>query len=154
MSTRFTVSVTAEEEGGPSFSATVVLCGGEVAVTSLSVRLGTNSELPPGELVTGELAALLSEVTASLTPTASSGKAAPALPSPPKNEPAPPPRRASGNTPQRANADGPPADLAKVYWRLRTIAKVAAHYKVEKHIARKWINQLSNRTQSFPNGKR
>lgn len=154
MSGQFTLSVMSDEEGGPAFKATVVLRGEELVITALSVRPGVDGELIPTRLVNEELAKLLAKVATTLKPGTLADTAEAAISAPAKNEAVPGSRLSTTKTPRRPRAGGPPSDLATIYWRLGTITKVANHYEVDKHIARKWINQLSNRTQSFSNGRR
>lgn len=37
---------------------------------------------------------------------------------------------------------GVPPDLARVYWAMGSIAKVAKHYDVPRHIAKDWVSEL------------
>lgn len=49
-------------------------------------------------------------------------------------------RRSS--TKKATPAHGAPADLAKMYWRLGSTAKVATHYNVPHAVARDWVQDL------------
>jgi hypothetical protein len=54
-------------------------------------------------------------------------------------------RTRRGDTPPRktkAQREDMPSDLAVVYWREGTIAKVADHYSVPRYIAQRWIKLL------------
>jgi hypothetical protein len=57
-------------------------------------------------------------------------------------------RTSRGNAPStkaKKPWEDTPSDLAVVYWREGTIAKVADHYSVPRHIAQRWIKLLRQR---------
>jgi len=155
MSASYSVSVRSDDGSEPGFSADLVVHEGMVSVTALSVFPGTGGHRLPLHLVGAELSELLSAMMTALAmpDVPSSSDAAASSMSSSRAAPSRSAKAPSRRAVNRSTGSSAPSDLAKVYWKLGTLAKVASHYSVDKHTARKWINQLGNRTQKLSNRK-
>lgn len=46
-----------------------------------------------------------------------------------------------------------PPDFARVYWRLGSIARVAKHYDISRHVAKDWIRELQEQNTTATVGR-
>lgn len=137
----YTISIRPHDDSGPALTAVVSMSDGRQVVRELTVFPGANGAVAPEVAVGTELSALLGAMAVALT----SGALGSCPEPPPKVEKVQrrrPPELAVKPAKSLPRSDVLPKDIGPTYWRLGTIAKVASHYGVDKHTARKWISQL------------
>jgi hypothetical protein len=152
----YVLSLTPTGPDGPTVVAHLEIDGGRVRVVELTVRPGSAGTSLPGEVadldfrLLAEQAAVMSTGGMPLAPAprpgdgrqqppdgASRGKAVESPPARPVNS-----RRRRAPEGSGSAVKGVPSDLAKVYWKLGSLAKVAAHYDVPRQIAQGWVKSL------------
>jgi hypothetical protein len=149
---RFTITVNPDDPATAGFTARVVVTGGQVVVTELSLQAGVDGRALPADLA-GLDFATLARAAAALSAGDFNLAALPAQPSDAdrRREQAPPApihrehgaRRRAGTVPGAGvGYTGVPSDLAVMFWRLGSAAKVADHYDVTPKVARTWIKAL------------
>ncbi|GGK79674.1 hypothetical protein [Mangrovihabitans endophyticus] len=131
----FTITVTSDSEDGPQ--ATVVAEGGPdgLRVHAVTVRLGADAAGFPGEIARLDFRSVWAMVAELPL-----GRRLGALP--PSGEEEAQEEKATSPSPGTPQAKGVPDDLAVVYWRVGSVAKVATHYDVPRHIAAGWVRRL------------
>lgn len=143
----YTVAISSDDPSAPSMTALVRLGEQGPVVQEVSVRLGGAGTALPDDLAAIDFAELV-RIAATLSegrlpsPPVPATPATPADPPSPAAQPAPSVRPAPDAASRPAPGAGVPPDLAVVYWRLGSAAKVAAHYSVPRQIATDWIRLL------------
>lgn len=155
MTTSYTISITRDVPGGSAVLAHVEIEPGRCTLTEISVRIGEDAAPLPKDLGLLDITVLIETAVA-----LSEGRL------PTRFQPEPPAHAgdettsAAGTVPAQATArrrratpaqkNGAPSDLPLIYWRLGSVAKVAAHYDVTRQIARDWIRSV-RKQGSLPN---
>lgn len=135
---------------GPGVDLVVDLSADHPTITGVTVHPGEMGELPPASLAEvdiREAVALALRLAAphDLVDAHSARTARDAVtPPPPRADGRQGARRVARNRQRGRNvaANGVPTDVAKTYWKLGSIAKLAEHYDVPHKIARDWIRVL------------
>lgn len=160
---RYRIDVVPEHADGHNISVHINLTpASDVIVTGISVQPGTSdAPFPSLELSRLDFGAVMNIVQAVLIgehpriPLIDKDESMP-VPSKPTESRRPPAatnkRIAAAERPTESrtrSSTGAPPDLARVYWRLASVPKVAKHYDVPRQVARDWVNELQRR-QAIP----